>query len=237
MSAQEGKIKKELSEPARLSLLGMPGAGKTLCIDLLRDFFESVLGWTHGVQFQMLAAQNSMAALIGGGTVHTWGVIPANKVAAANKYGNKEVKWDQLFENCISMRWVIIDEISTLALALGGTLESFLRTKACVRHPYAYRDSKRKRQPRPFGGLNVAFCGDLWQLPAVRESPIFSHPMHKSGGEKYETVERRFLAMFWDMHKRENLEGIQQLFELTESKRKQCGCLASRSSARRPRRL
>ena len=71
---------------------------KSLCIDLMRNFFESVLGWTHGVQFQMLAAQNSMAALIGGGTVHSWGVIPANKVAAASKYVNKEVNWDQLFE-------------------------------------------------------------------------------------------------------------------------------------------
>ena len=105
------------------------------------------------MQFEFLAAQNSMAALSGGGTVHTWCVMLANKAAAAAKHANKEVKWDQPFENCISMRWLIVDEVSTLSLGMLGTLDSFLRTQACVRHPYAYRDAARRRDPRPFGGL------------------------------------------------------------------------------------
>ena len=98
----------------------------------MRDFFENVMGWRHGVQFQFLAAQNSMAALIGGNTIHSWGVIPTSKAAATAKHSNKEVDWDQLFENCIGMRWLAIDEVSTLSLGLLGTLESFLRTKACT---------------------------------------------------------------------------------------------------------
>ena len=77
-----------LSEPCRCALLGMPGAGKSLCLALMRDFFEKVLGWKHGVQFQFLASQNSMAALIGGNTVHSWGVIPTNKTAATAKHAN-----------------------------------------------------------------------------------------------------------------------------------------------------
>ena len=80
---------KKLSEPSRSALLGIPGAGKSLCLTLMRDFFENVMGWRHGVQFQFLAAQNSMAALIGGNTVHSWGVIPTSKEAAAAKYANK----------------------------------------------------------------------------------------------------------------------------------------------------
>ncbi len=40
---------KELSEPSRSALLGIPGAGKNLCLILMRDFFEHVLGWKHGV--------------------------------------------------------------------------------------------------------------------------------------------------------------------------------------------
>ena len=137
-----------LSEPSRCALLGMPGAGKSLCLSLMRNFFESVLKWQHGVQFQFLAAQNSMAALIGGNTVHSWGVIPTSKTVAMAKHANKEVQWDQLFLNCISMRWLVIDEISTCSLGLLGTLESFLRTKAYTKHPYFYRDASRHRQAR-----------------------------------------------------------------------------------------
>ena len=210
---------KDLTEPSRCALLGIPGAGKSLCLSLLRDFFENVLGWRHGVQFQFLSAQNSMAALIGGNTVHSWGVIPTSKTAASAKYANKEVDWDQLFENCISMRWLVIDEVSTIPLGLLGTLESFLRTKACTRHPYAYRDAHRRGQARMFGGLNLCLSGDLWQLGPVRDLPIFSHPMKKSDGTRYEAGEQRMLAMFWDCHKAGFANGIQRLFELTQPKR------------------
>ncbi len=93
------------------------------------------MGWKHGVQFQFLAAQNSMAALIGGNTVHSWGAIPTSKAAANAKHANKEVDWDQLFENCISMRWLIIDECSTLSPELlGYSSLSCARKHACAIH-------------------------------------------------------------------------------------------------------
>ena len=110
--------KEKLPETERMCLLGIPGAGKSHCLVLMRDLFQTCLGWTHGVQFQFLATQNSMAELIGGGTVHTWGVIPPNKTQAAAKKGNKDVDWDQRFENCLSMRWLIVDECSTLSPGL-----------------------------------------------------------------------------------------------------------------------
>ena len=98
-----------LRENARTLLLGMPGGGKTHCLLLLRVFFESCLGLAHGIQFQFFATQNTMAELIGGGTVHTWGCIPINKVAASAKATAKDADWDQLFENALNMRWLIID--------------------------------------------------------------------------------------------------------------------------------
>jgi len=125
-----------LTEPSRLCLLGIPGAGKSHCIHLLRDFFETCLQWSDGTQFKFLATQNSMAELIGGGTVHTWGAIPANKALAAMK-GKNDKDWDTLWENAMSVRWLVIDECSTLSPGLLATLESFLREKACLRHPYA----------------------------------------------------------------------------------------------------
>ena len=65
------KDAKQTSEPLRDCLLGFPGTGKSTCINAVRKFFSEVLGWEAGVQFQFLASQNTMAALIEGQTIHS----------------------------------------------------------------------------------------------------------------------------------------------------------------------
>ena len=119
------------------------------CIKWLSDFFENCLGWQDGVQFQFLASQNTMAALIGGTTVHSWGVIPVNASEAHKKLSskNKEGDVDALFLNALGMRWLIIDEVSTLSPEVLGLLDSYLR-RACKRHPHAREDG----HVRLFGG-------------------------------------------------------------------------------------
>ena len=170
-----------LSEPLRACLLGIPGAGKSACIKWLREFFEEVLGWEAGVQFQCMASQNTMAALIGGATVHTWGGIPVNSTVAADKIHNKanDGDVDALFLACLGMRWLIFDETSTLSPGLLGLLDAYLR-RACARHPYA-RSQDRHR--RPFGGLNLLFCGDFWQLTPVKNHAVFSNPFTSYGDD------------------------------------------------------
>jgi len=125
-------------EPLRCCLLGIPGAGKSKCLKLLRRFFEECLKWEDGVQFQFLASQNTMAALIGGSTVHSWSTIPVNATDAANKIHGKDSEGDidELFARALGMRWLIFDEVSTLSPYLLGVLETYLR-RACCRHPYA----------------------------------------------------------------------------------------------------
>ena len=71
-------ISEKYTEPVRDCLFGVPGAGNSTCIKWLRDFFEHCLQWEDGVQFQFLAAQNTMAALTGGKTIHSWSKIPVN---------------------------------------------------------------------------------------------------------------------------------------------------------------
>ena len=60
------------SEPLRIVLHGVPGAGKSEVLQWLRCFFEDICGWNHGVEFAYLASQNSMAALIDGFTFHSF---------------------------------------------------------------------------------------------------------------------------------------------------------------------
>ena len=196
-----------LTEPLLACLFGIPGSGKSTCIRLLRSFFMDAVGWEEGVDFQFLASQNTMAALIGGKTVHHWGSTPVNARTARDesmgKVGDGDV--DELFERVLGCRWLVIDESSTYSLTLLGLLDSYLR-RACTRQPFA--GSGRDR--RPFGGLNVIFAGDLWQLPPVKGRAIFSDPFH--GGLSAE--EQNIAKIFWKVE-----APIQQLFLLTHGHR------------------
>ena len=209
--------KQDLSEPMRACLFGIPGAGKSHCIKLVRRFFEECLKWEDGVQFKFLASQNTMAALIGGATVHTWGVIPVSAMDAESKVHSKSTDGDidELFLNALGVRWLIIDECSTMSPGLLGLLEAYLR-RACQRHPYAFwRDQKKGRVWRPFGGINIIFAGDLWQLPPVRAMALFANPF-KNGNS---AQEQKIFSMFWDCQNPSRTDGIQHMFELTKSMR------------------
>ena len=197
------------TEPVRDCLFGLPGAGKSTCIKWIRSFFEQALGWEHGVQFQFLAAQNTMAALIGGNTVHSWGSIPVNASAAGQKtIGKDSGDVDALFLNALGIRWILFDETSCISAELLGLLDVYLR-RACARHPYARREERRSH--RPFGGFNVVFAGDLWQLPPVRATAIFSNPC--AAGYPFEV--QRIFKMFWQTGE----DAVQQTFVLTKSMR------------------
>ena len=210
LSLQSPRRKEYEDEPVRDCLLGLPGTGKSTCIKLMRRFFEECLGWEDGVQFQFLAPQNTMAALIGGATVHTWGTIPVNATDAASKVHTKgdDGDIDELFLNALGVRWLVVDEISSLALSLLGLLDAYLR-RACNRHPYA-RHGKRHR---PFGGINLVLAGDFWQLPPVRANAIFSNPFKK---DCYGLEEQKILKMFWVP---EDADSIQKTWVLTEPMR------------------
>jgi len=197
-------------EPLRDCLLGLPGAGKSTCIKYARRFFEECLQWEDGVQFQFLASQNTMAALIGGATIHTWGTIPVNATDASNKVQTKHADGDvdDLFLKALSIRFLIIDEVSTASPMLLGLLDAYLR-RACCRHPYA----KQGRRKRPFGGINVIFAGDFWQLPPVRANAIFANPFKRGC---YGAEEQKIFKMFWNP---KDEDSIQKTFLLTEPMR------------------
>ena len=170
-------------EPVRDCLLGIPGAGKSSCIKLLRRFFEECLHWEDGIQFQFLATQNTMAALIGGKTIHSWATIPVNYTDAFNKATSKSSDGDvdDLFLQALGMRWLIIDEISTVAPEFLGLLDLYLR-RACSRHPFLCR--QRGAGKRPFGGINMIFAGDFWQPKLVKLISLFLNPF-KNGPAPY----------------------------------------------------
>ena len=56
-----------------------------------------------------------MAALIGGATVHHWAHMPVILEDARDKAHTKNTDGDvdALFEDCLGMRWLLLDEVST----------------------------------------------------------------------------------------------------------------------------
>ena len=62
---------------------GLPGVGKSELIMWARRFFEEVMGWDHGVQYACVASMNTMAALIGGATIHSFGKVPVDSAKHA----------------------------------------------------------------------------------------------------------------------------------------------------------
>ena len=84
--------KQQNSGPVRCSLLGIPGASKTQRVKWQIRFCKECLGWEHGVQFQCLASQHTMAALFGGTTVHGWGQVPIDTSKAHELAGWKKDK-------------------------------------------------------------------------------------------------------------------------------------------------
>ena len=113
-------------------------------------------------------------------------------------------------ERAQSIQWLIIDEISTLALMVCGVFDSNLR-RARKRHPSCHRPDGTER---PFGGVNLTVAGDWWQLPPVRAAGFYSNPF----GE-FEFVEQRAMGYFWVRDE----DCFSKLFELTEPQRQKDG--------------
>ena len=84
------------------------------------------------MQFVCFATQNIMAAFIGGFTVHSWGTIPVNSSDAVEKINSKACagEVDELFVKVQCLRWIFVDESSTLSPYLFGILDVYLR-RAC----------------------------------------------------------------------------------------------------------
>jgi len=67
--------------------------------------FEDVLGWCHGREFVCLASMNTMAALIGGFTIHAWGDVPVNDQSGRTQakvcHGTVDIKRSRLPDSSV----------------------------------------------------------------------------------------------------------------------------------------
>lgn len=128
-------------------LTGEPGAGKSHTVNNFVAYLRS-----HGIDVAVTASTGIASTHIGGMTIHSWSGIGINKTL--NMYELAEIAArDKLARRIKATHVLIIDEISMLD---GRMLDLVDRVCKTVRD-----------NPAPFGGLQVVFVGDFFQLPPV----------------------------------------------------------------------
>ena len=119
-SKEHGRNQEFRSEPLRMVLHGVPGAGKTQTLLWIRRFFEEVCKWTHGIEFVFCTSQNTMAALIGGFTLHSFFKIQHKQRDGTTAVTFRDNKRDmsQEYVRYQALRFLFIDEFSTAAVEI-----------------------------------------------------------------------------------------------------------------------
>ncbi|TAN61275.1 AAA family ATPase [bacterium] len=136
-----------LKTGANIFLTGEPGSGKTYTVNRYVEYLRA-----RDVEPAITASTGIAATHIGGMTIHSWCGIgiktklderDLNKIAG-NEYIAKRVRRTKV---------LIIDEVSML------TAETLCMVDAVCREV--------KLSMEPFGGMQVVFVGDFFQLPPV----------------------------------------------------------------------
>lgn len=144
------KILDFISLNKNIFLHGPGGTGKTYTIKKIAEKYD---------KYSYLTATTGVAAVtIGGMTLHSYAGIGIGNDTDKNllsrvmrNYGAKN--------RIIQTKILIIDEISMMGSSLFDTLD------------YIFRNVRRDQ--RPMGGIQIIICGDLLQLPPVKDGWIF----------------------------------------------------------------
>ncbi len=128
-------------------LTGEPGAGKSYTVNAYVAYLRS-----HGVDVSVTASTGIAATHIGGVTIHSWSGIGISKTL--NRYELAEIVGrDKLVKRVRGTHVLIIDEISMLDGRMLSLVDTVCRTI--------------RNSAQPFGGIQVIFVGDFFQLPPV----------------------------------------------------------------------
>ena len=100
-----------------------------------------------------------------------------------------------MYLKCENMRVLIVDEGSSASCENLATAELNVRTAiraAAETYKVRYGGRGKRNEARIFGGLNVLFFVDWWQLPPVKQTAITANPFESHAGNV-----RTIMNMFW----------------------------------------
>jgi nucleoside-triphosphatase THEP1 len=138
-----------LKTGANCFLTGVPGAGKTYVINKYVEYLED-----KGIYPAITASTGIAATHIGGRTIHSFvglGVVDYLDAEVLDKIMQRE----KVYKKILNTKVLIIDEISMLDAKVLDKVNVILKGV--------------KKSDKPFGGIQVVFVGDFFQLPPVQK--------------------------------------------------------------------
>lgn len=133
---------------ANIFLTGEPGSGKTYTVNAYIEYLRA-----HSIEPSITASTGIAATHIGGMTIHAWSGIGIKKVLTVADLDDMLTR-ERLVKRVSRAKVLIIDEISMLDAETLTAVDLACRTL-------------RGRKTEAFGGLQVIFVGDFFQLPPV----------------------------------------------------------------------
>lgn len=133
-------------------LTGAAGAGKSY---VLREYIKYLK--EHKVNYAVTASTGIASTHINGQTIHAWSGIGIKSHLTAYDLDTLEEK-QPLYKKWNSTSVLIIDEVSMLHASFIDMLNTL--------------GKHMRRSDKPFGGLQVIFTGDFFQLPPVTRGVV-----------------------------------------------------------------
>lgn len=128
-------------------LTGAAGAGKSYA---LREYITYLR--KHGVRYAVTASTGIASTHINGKTIHSWSGIDIRQKLHSYELDALEEK-QSLYKRWNETQVLIIDEVSMLHASFVDMLDKLAK--------------HMRRNDKPFGGMQVVFTGDFFQLPPV----------------------------------------------------------------------
>lgn len=138
-----------LKTGANVFLTGEPGSGKTHTVNRYIAYLRE-----HDIDPSITASTGIAATHVGGMTIHSWSGIGIKRTLSPYELDALTSK-ESLSKRLKAAKVLIIDEISMLDATVLDSVEHIIRLVRGV--------------AQPFGGLQVIFVGDFFQLPPIAE--------------------------------------------------------------------
>lgn len=136
-----------LQTGANAFLTGEPGAGKSYTVEQFKKWLD-----TQGKEYAITASTGIAASHIDGKTIHSWSGLGIRR--GLNKEALDGVARNHwIVQKIKPVKVLVIDEISMLDAVVINDISNILQ----VVH----------NNKKPFGGIQVVFVGDFFQLPPV----------------------------------------------------------------------
>jgi ATP-dependent DNA helicase PIF1 len=138
-----------LKTGANVFLTGEPGSGKTYTINRYVDYLRD-----HDIEPAITASTGIAATHIGGMTIHSWSGIGIRR--DLTPYDVEYISsLERIAKRILKTKILIIDEISMLEARTLFSVDTICRAV--------------KRNDLPFGGMQIIFVGDFFQLPPISQ--------------------------------------------------------------------